>query len=142
MKVEIDYDYDDYYLIFFLTEFEEPISWGMSYRLLELSYDDENMVDRDEDKAMDALIDAVEDYLDEQVENILEKMDCVDTTTNNPYAYMRCVYDANEEDMPKIMKEIAKKVETGIVKIELDPEYEKELEARKRKLKNNNNRRM
>lgn len=142
MKVEIDYDYDDYYLIFFLTEFEEPISWGMSYRLLELSYDDENMVDRDKDKAMDALIDAVEDYLDEQVENILEKMDCVDTTTNNPYAYMRCVYDANEEDMPKIMKEIAKKVETGIVKIELDPEYEKELEARKRKLKNNNNRRM
>ena len=142
MKVKIDYDYDDYYLTFFLTEFEEPISWGMSYRLLELSYDDENMVDRDEDKAMDALIDAVEDYLDEQVENILEKMDCVDTTTNNPYAYMRCVYDANEEDMPKIMKEIAKKVETGIVKIELDPEYEKELEARKRKLKNNNNRRM
>lgn len=132
MKVEIDYDYDDYYLIFFLTEFEEPISWGMSYRLLELSYDDENMVDRDKDKAMDALIDAVEDYLDEQVENILEKMDCVDTTTNNPYAYMRCVYDANEEDMPKIMKEIAKKVETGIVKIELDPEYEKELEARKK----------
>lgn len=132
MKVEIDYDYDDYYLIFFLTEFEEPISWGMSYRLLELSYDDENMVDRDEDKAMDALINAVEDYLDEQVENILEKMDCVDTTTNNPYAYMRCVYDANEEDMPKIMKEIAKKVETGIVKIELDPEYEKELEARKK----------
>ena len=50
MKVEIDYDYDDYYLTFFLTEFEEPISWGMSYRLLELSYDDENMVDRDEDK--------------------------------------------------------------------------------------------
>lgn len=137
MKVEIDYDYDDYYLTFFLTEFEEPISWGMSYRLLELSYDDENMVDRDEDKAMDALIDAVEDYLDEQVENILEKMDCVDTTTNNPYAYMRCVYDANEEDMPKIMKEIAKKVKTGIVEIELDPEYEKKLEARK-KLKNSN----
>lgn len=132
MKVEIDYDYDDYYLTFFLTEFEEPISWGMSYRLLELSYDDENMVDRDEDKAMDALIDAVEDYLDEQVENILEKMDCVDTTTNNPYAYMRCVYDANEEDMPKIMKEIAKKVKTGIVEIELDPEYEKKLEARKK----------
>lgn len=132
MKVEIDYDYDDYYLIFFLTEFEEPISWGMSYRLLELSYDDENMVDRDEDKAMDALIDAVEDYLDEQVENILEKMDCIDTTTNNPYAYMRCVYDANEEDMPKIMKEIAKKVKTGIVEIELEPEYEKKLEARKK----------
>lgn len=132
MKVEIDYDYDDYTLTFFLTEFEEPISWGMSYRLLELSYDDENMVDRDEDKAMDALIDAVEDYLDEQVENILEKMDCVDTTTNNPYAYMRCVYDANEEDMPKIMKEIAKKVKTGIVEIELDPEYEKKLEARKK----------
>lgn len=132
MKVEIDYDYDDYYLTFFLTEFEEPISWGMSYRLLELSYDDENMVDRDEDKAMDALIDAVEDYLDEQVENILEKMDCVDTTTNNPYAYMRCVYDANEEDMPKIMKEIAKKVKTGIVEIELEPEYEKKLEARKK----------
>lgn len=132
MKVEIDYDYDDYYLTFFLTEFEEQISWGMSYRLLELSYDDENMVDRDEDKAMDALIDAVEDYLDEQVENILEKMDCVDTTTNNPYAYMRCVYDANEEDMPKIMKEIAKKVKTGIVEIELDPEYEKKLEARKK----------
>lgn len=137
MKVEIDYDYDDYYLTFFLTEFEEPISWGMSYRLLELSYDDENMVDRDEDKAMDALIDAVEDYLDEQVENILEKMDCIDTTTNNPYAYMRCVYDANEEDMPKIMKEIAKKVKTGIVEIELDPEYEKKLEAQK-KLKNSN----
>ena len=132
MKVKIDYDYDDYYLTFFLTEFEEPISWGMSYRLLELSYDDENMVDRDEDKAMDALIDAVEDYLDEQVENILEKMDCVDTTTNNPYAYMRCVYDANEEDMPKIMKEIAKKVKTGIVEIELEPEYEKKLEARKK----------
>lgn len=132
MKVEIDYDFDDNYLTFFLTEFEEPISWGMSYRLLELSYDDENMVDRDEDKAMDALIDAVEDYLDEQVENILEKMDCVDTTTNNPYAYMRCVYDANEEDMPKIMKEIAKKVKTGIVEIELEPEYEKKLEARKK----------
>lgn len=137
MKVEIDYDYDDYTLTFFLTEFEEPISWGMSYRLLELSYDDENMVDRDEDKAIDALIDAVENYLDEQVEDILGKMDCVDMTTNNPYAYMRCVYDANEEDMPKIMKEIAKKVKTGIVEIELDPEYEKKLEARK-KLKNSN----
>lgn len=132
MKVEIDYDYDDYYLTFFLTEFEEPISWGMSYRLLELSYDDENMVDRDEDKAMDALIDAVENYLDEQVEDILGKMDCVDMTTNNPYAYMRCVYDANEKDMPKIMKEIAKKVKTGIVEIELEPEYEKKLEARKK----------
>lgn len=132
MKVEIDYDYDDYYLTFFLTEFEEPISWGMSYRLLELSYDDENMVNRYEDKAMDALIDAVEDYLDKQVEDILEKMDCVDTTTNNPYAYMRCVYDANEEDMPKIIKEIAKKVKTGIVEIELEPEYEKKLEARKK----------
>lgn len=137
MEVEIDYDYDDYTLTFFLTEFEESISWGMSYRLLELSYDDENMVDRDEDKAMDALIDAVENYLNEQVEDILGKMDCVDMTTNNPYAYMRCVYDANEEDMPKIMKEIAKKVKTGIVEIELEPEYEKKLEARK-KLKNSN----
>lgn len=132
MKIDIDYDYDDFYVTFFLTEFEEPISWGMSYRLLELSYNDENLVDRDEDKAIDALIDTVEDYLDEQVEDILGKMDCVDTTTNNPYAYMRCVYDANEEDMPKIMKEIAKKVKTGIVEIELKPEYEKELEARKK----------
>ena len=132
MKIDINYDYDDFYVTFFLTEFEEPISWSMTDRLLEMSYNDENLVDRDEDKAMDALIDAVEDYLDEQVEDILGKMDCVDTTTNNPYAYMRCVYDANEEDMPKIMKKIAKKVKTGIVKIELKPEYEKELEARKK----------
>lgn len=107
----------------------------MSDQLLEVSYNDENLVDRDEDKAMDALIDAVKDYLDEQVENILEKMDCVDTTTNNLYAYMRCVYDANEEDMPKIMEEIATEVERGIVEIKLDPEYEKELEARKKKAK-------
>lgn len=132
MKVDIDYDYDDSYVTFFLTEFEEPISWSMTDRLLEMSYNDENLVDRDEDKAMDALIDAVEDYLDEQVEDILGKMDCVDTTTNNPYAYMKCVYDANEEDMPKIMEEIATEVETGIVEIELEPEYEKELEARKK----------
>lgn len=135
MKIEIDYDYDDFYITFFLTEFEEPISWRMSDRLLELSYNDENLVNRDEDEAMDALIDAVENYLDEQVETILEKMDCVDTTTNNPYAYMRCVYDANEEDMPKIMKEIATEMETGTVEIELEPEYEKELEARKKKAK-------
>lgn len=135
MKIEIDYDYDDFYITFFLTEFEEPISWGMSDRLLELSYNDENLVNRDEDEAMDALIDAVENYLDEQVETILEKMDCVDTTTNNPYAYMRYVYDANEEDMPKIMKEIATEVETGTVEIKLEPEYEKELEARKKKAK-------
>lgn len=132
MKVDIDYDYDDFYVTFFLTEFEEPISWSMTDRLLEMSYNDENLVDRDADKAMDALIDAVEDYLDEQVEDILGKIDCVDTTTNNPYAYIRCVYDANEEDMPKIMKEIATEVETGIVEIELEPEYEKELEARKK----------
>lgn len=135
MKVDIDYDYDDFYVTFFLTEFEEPISWSMTDRLLEVSYNDENLVDRDEDKAMDALIDAVEDYLDEQVENILEKMDCVDTTTNNPYTYLRCVYDANEEDMQKIMGEIVGNVETGIVEIELEPEYEKELEARKKKAK-------
>ena len=132
MKIDIDYDYDDFYVTFFLTEFEEPISWSMTDRLLEMSYNDENLVDRDKDKAMDALIDAVVDYLDEQVEDILGKMDCVDTTTNNPYAYMRCVYDANEEDMPKIMEEIATEVETGIVEIELEPEYEKELEARKK----------
>lgn len=132
MKIDIDYDYDDFYVTFFLTEFEEPISWSMTDRLLEMSYNDENLVDRDADKAMDALIDAVEDYLDEQVEDILGKIDCVDTTTNNPYAYMRCVYDANEEDMPKIMEEIATEVETGIVEIELEPEYEKELEARKK----------
>lgn len=135
MKVDIDYDYDDFYITFFLTEFEEPISWSMTNRLLEVSYNDENLVDRDEDKAMDALIDAVEDYLDEQVEDILGKMDCVDTTINNPYAYLRCVYDANEEDMPKIMEEIVGNVETGIVEIELEPEYEKELEARKKKAK-------
>lgn len=132
MKIDIDYDYDDFYVTFFLTEFEEPISWSMTDRLLEMSYNDENLVDRDADKAMDALIDAVEDYLDEQVEDILGKIDCVDTATNNPYAYMRCVYDANEEDMPKIMEEIATEVETGIVEIELEPEYEKELEARKK----------
>lgn len=132
MKIDIDYGYDDFYVTFFLTEFEEPISWSMTDRLLEMSYNDENLVDRDKDKAMDALIDAVENYLDEQVEDILGKMDCVDTTTNNPYAYMRCVYDANEEDMPKIMEEIATEVETGIVEIELEPEYEKELEARKK----------
>lgn len=131
MKVEIECDNNDDWIRFYPSEYLEAGSWSMTYRLLELGYDDNNVIDRDEDPAMDALIEAVEEHLDEIVYDVLDHMNCVRTTVNNPYAYMECVYDADEEDMPEIFEKIAHAV-PGVIEIKLAPEYEKELEARKK----------
>lgn len=128
MKVKIDKDWYDDWIVIYLPEFseKEPVSWLVTSNLLKLEYNDS----RDDDLIRNALIDAVEEQLDEIVYNVLDNLDCVETTTNNPYAYLECVYDADEKDMPEIFDKIAHAIPSAI-EIKLDTAYEKELEARK-----------